>query len=157
LFPPAARGFYAVRYAQVLILFLDGNRPADPAQVRFLDEELLRAAKDPGVHRRLVVLHQSPLSVGGHCGLSRQMIPWIERFDRHHVDLVTSGPHHTYQRLERNGVAYFVSGGAGAPLYTRTECAPADHAALQRFESIYHFLLVRIDARRGDAITVAAL
>lgn len=156
LFPDAARGYYAVRYAQVLLLFLNGNRPGDPAQTAFLERELGRAAGDKGVRRRLVIMHHSPLSVSAHCGLAQEMAPWIARFERFGVDAVLSGHDHCYQRLERNGVAYFVSGGGGAPLYPQSRCAAQDHAALQRYEAAHHYLLLRVDPRRGDAITVTA-
>lgn len=158
LFPRARSGHYAVRYGAALLLFLDGNRPGDSAQTRFLETELSRAAADPAVRARLVVMHQPPLSASLHCGSARYMAEWVALWERFHVDAVLAGHDHTYQRLERGGVAYFVSGGGGAPLYPLGSCGEPDEPALQRYESAHHYLLVRITPRPqgGAAITVRA-
>ena len=34
------------------------------------------------------------------------------------VDIVFAGHEHTYKRLDKDGVRYVVTGGAGAPLYS---------------------------------------
>lgn len=147
LFPTAAPGYYAVRYGPVLLIFLDGNHPGDATQARFLEGELGRAAADPGVRARLVVMHQPPLSASLHCGSGHYMSRWIEIWERHHIDAVIAGHDHAYQRMERNGIAYFISGGGGAPLYPRGSCGDPDEPALQRYESAHHFLLVRVAPR----------
>ena len=67
-----------------------------------------------------MVLHQPPLSMGLHCGESRSMRTWMTLFEQHKVDAVLAGHDHAYERLERNGVPYFVTGGGGAKLYDRS-------------------------------------
>ena len=145
------RGAYRVRLGSALLVFLDGNRPGSPDQTRFLDETLAQAADDAQVGARLVVLHQPPLSASAHCGMSSQMRDWIALFERHHVDAVIAGHDHTYQRLERAGIAYFVSGGGGAPLYARSACSDVDEQAVQRYEAAHHYLIVRITPRGAGA------
>ena len=159
VFPRAAAGHYVVRYGPALLLFLDGNRPGDSAQTQFLAKELERAAADPSVQARLVILHQPPLSASLHCGSASHMTEWISLWERHHVDAVIAGHDHAYQRLERNGIAYFVSGGGGAPLYPIGSCGGPDEPALQRYESAHHYVLLRITPRQPGgraAITLSA-
>jgi hypothetical protein len=159
LFPRAARGYYTVRYGQALIVVLNSNRPSDPEQTRFLDHELQAAAADPTVRARLVLLHHAPLSASWHCGSAPYLTDWITLFERYHVDAVLAGHDHCYQRLERNGIAYFVSGGGGAPLYEQGRCDPHDELALQRYAAVHNYMMVRITPTadpRHDAIAVTA-
>jgi len=142
LLPQAATRFYAVRYGYVLLLFLDGNRPGSPEQTAFLEKELLQAAKDPSIRAKLVVLHQPPLSAGLHCGSAGSMWRWMQLFEQHHVDAVLAGHDHAYERLERNGVPYFVSGGGGAKLYPQSPCGQPDEPALQVYESTHHYVML---------------
>src|SRR5262249_18090751 len=155
----AARGYYTVRYGQALIVVLNSNRPADPAQTRFLADELQAAATDPAVRARLVLLHHAPLSASWHCGAAPYLTDWIALFERYQVDAVLSGHDPRSQRLARNGIAYFVSGGGGAPLYEQGRCEPQDELALQRYAAVHHYMLVRITPTtdpRHDAISVSA-
>lgn len=159
LFPQAARGYYSVRYGQALIIVLNSNRPGDPEQTRFLEEELRRAATDATVRARLILMHHAPLSASWHCGVARYVADWMGLFERYHVDAVLAGHDHSYQRLERNGIAYFVSGGGGAPLYEQGSCDPHDELALQRYAAAHHYMLLRITPTtdpQHDAIAVTA-
>jgi hypothetical protein len=164
LFPRTDHGYYSVRYGQVLLIFLNGNRPSDPEQVRFLDQVLGAAESDPTIRARLVILHQAPLSASWHCGIGRYVADWLQRFEKYHVDAVIAGHDHSYQRLERNGIAYFVSGGGGATLYEQGECEPLDVMALQHYAAAFHYLMIRItpqpanpgEPRGRDLISVVA-
>ena len=159
LFPRAAAGYYPVRYGQLLVIVLNSNRPGDPEQTRFLEDELRRAAADPTVRARMVLMHHAPLSASWHCGVARYVSDWMALFERYHVDAVLAGHDHSYQRLERNGVAYFVSGGGGAPLYEQGRCDPHDEAALQHYAAEHHYMLIRVTPTADpahDQITVTA-
>lgn len=159
LFPRAAASYYPVRYGQLLVLILNSNRPGDPEQTRFLEDELRRAAADPTVRARLVLMHHAPLSASWHCGVARYVADWMALFERYHVDAVLAGHDHSYQRLERNGVAYFVSGGGGAPLYEQGRCDPHDESALQHYAAVHHYMLIRITPTADpahDSIAVTA-
>src|SRR5262249_1765974 len=80
------------------------------------------------------------------------MPEWVELFERHRVRAVFAGHDHAYERMERNGVRYFVSGGGGAPLYAeRVSCASFDRAAKRIFRSQYHLLRVRGDRHSAQA------
>jgi hypothetical protein len=68
---------------------------------------------------------------------------------------VFAGHEHAYQHLERGGLRYFVTGGGGAPLYTRsTSCNFEDDMALRLFRAEHHYLRVQVD---GDAATLMAV
>jgi 3',5'-cyclic AMP phosphodiesterase CpdA len=123
---------------------LDGNSPT-AEQTAWLRAQLEAAERDHVPHV-FVLLHQPPFSVGDHCGAALVMREWVELFERHRVRAVFAGHDHAYERMERNGVRYFVSGGAGAPLYAeRSSCASMDQAALRVYRSQYHLLRVRVD------------
>ena len=104
-------------------------------------------------------MHHAPLSASWHCGVARYVADWMALFERYHVDAVLAGHDHSYQRLERNGVAYFVSGGGGAPLYEQGRCDPYDEVALQHYAAVHHYLLIRVTPTADpthDAIAVTA-
>ncbi len=144
LLPQAQARFYAVRYGFLLAIFLDGNRPGSQEQTHFLATQLKAAARDPSVRARVVVLHQPPLSVGLHCGTSGSMHEWMHIFEKYRVDLVLAGHDHAYERLERNGVPYFVTGGGGAKLYDQSPCGQPDEPALQRYDSVHHYVMLEL-------------
>jgi calcineurin-like phosphoesterase family protein len=148
------RLYYQLRWGPAAFVFLDGNAAPDPAQLTWLAATLAAAERDHVAHV-FVVVHQPALSVSEHCGSAVEQAAWVELFERYRVRAVFAGHDHVYERMERNGVRYFVSGGAGAPLYgERTSCAPFDRAARRAFRAQHHFLRVRID---GAAVTVSAL
>src|SRR5581483_6785284 len=75
--------------------------------------------------------------------------------ERHQVRAVFAGHDHCYERLERLGVRYFITGGAGAPLYDeRQSCPGYDHAARRIYAAEHHWVRVRV---RGEEVEVAAL
>jgi len=144
LLPQAAARFYTLRFGFLQLIVLDGNRPGLAEQTQFLANELRKSDGDPLVRARLVVIHQPPLSSGLHCGTAGSMAAWMQLFERHHVDAVLTGHDHAYERLERNGVPYFVSGGGGAKLYDLAPCGEPDEPALQKYQSVHHYLMVEL-------------
>ena len=67
---------------------------------------------------------------------------------------VFAGHDHAYERMERRGVRYFVSGGGGAPVYREKSCAAFDRAARRVYRSVHHLLRVRVE---GTNVEVTAL
>jgi acid phosphatase type 7 len=68
---------------------------------------------------------------------------------KHKVDLVLSGHDHLYQRGERDGVRYIVTGGGGASLYGircgiegRPKCAVDD--GMQHVAREHHYVVLTI-------------
>ncbi len=82
-----------------------------------------------------IAIHQGPLSSGkrgGHAGGPAL----IELAETHGVTAVLAGHDHTYERIERAGVTYLVSGGGGAPLYERARPVEGSRA----FASTYNWV-----------------
>jgi hypothetical protein len=79
----------------------------------------------------------------------------VPAFERAGVRAVFSAHDHAYERLERSGVRYFVSGGGGAPLHQQSaKCPPYDREALKLFRAAFHFLRVEV---RGDEALLDAV
>ncbi|HRI69466.1 MAG TPA: metallophosphoesterase [Polyangium sp.] len=116
----------------------------------WLKSELNSAMNEPGLAHRIVVLHHGPFSSGRHGGNVRLHANGIVDLMRDNkVDLILAGHDHVYERGEGQGLKYVVSGGAGAPLYSRGKGTPET----QKFESVNHYLEVAVD---GESVTIDA-
>jgi hypothetical protein len=143
---------YTFRWGDVRFIALDGNSRFDE-QATWM-EGVLRQAQSEKARHVFVFMHQPPLSTGNHCGAGLRQERWVQLFERYGVRAVFAGHDHAYERLSRNNIRYFISGGGGAPLYgEREDCPPADQVARQAYASEYHYLLVKIV---GDEVTVIA-
>jgi acid phosphatase type 7 len=149
---PPGRFYYTFDRGPARFIVLDGNH-VDDAQTQWLSDMLDGADKDR-VRHVFVMLHQPPLSVGPHCGAATVQEDWVALFERHRVRAVFAGHDHAYERMERNGVRYFVSGGGGAELYREGECAEFDAAARRVYLAEHHLLRVSVS---GETVTVEAL
>jgi acid phosphatase type 7 len=146
------RLYYRFRFGPAEFIVLDGNAPS-PAQTQWL-RATLEAAEHNRVAHVFVLVHQPPLSLGDHCGSALDELEWLPLFEEHHVRAVFAGHDHAYERMERRGVRYFVSGGGGAPVYTEKSCAAFDRAAKRSYRAVHHLLRVRVE---GANVEVTAL
>ncbi len=154
---PDPERYYAFTYGNARFFVLDSNEYSFSLtdQTAWLERELERAASDPSVIHRFIVMHHPPFSVSIHGGHSELREMWTPIFERYRVDAVFSGHDHCYSRAARNGVRYFVSGGGGAPLYPRDPRPHAQDAeAVVYFERTLHFLRVQVV---GQFVEVAAV
>jgi hypothetical protein len=154
---PDPERYYALSYGNTRVLVLDSNEYsfALTDQTAWLEKELAAAAADPVVAHRFIVMHHPPYSTSLHGGQAELREMWTPIFERYGVDAVFSGHDHVYERSEKNGVHYFVSGGGGAPLYPRDPRAkPEDVAASRYFERTLNYLRVHVV---GGFVEVAAL
>jgi hypothetical protein len=151
------RRYYSFVAGPARFIALDGNAitpSLDDPQTRWLERTLKKSAQ-AGERHVFVFLHQPPFSTGGHCGAAPAEAAWVALFERYRVRAVFAGHDHAYERLERNGIHYFVSGGGGAPLYPeRPSCPAYDRAAQRRYLPVHHYLRVRVS---GDEVEVAAI
>lgn len=116
----------------------------------WLKSELAAALNEPGLVHRIAVLHHGPFSSGRHGGNARLHANGIVDLLRDNkVGLVLAGHDHLYERGEGQGIKYIVSGGAGAPLYSRGKGTPET----QKFESVNHYVEVAVD---GDTVSLDA-
>ncbi len=112
----------------------DGNT-ADSRQAQWLRERLM-LAQEPW---RLVVLHHSPYSSGFHG--STQALQWP--YAAWGVDAVIGGHDHTYERILRDGMVYFVNGLGGNGRYEFPHEVPGSQV---RYNDLYGALRVEASA-----------
>lgn len=157
---PGREQWFVVDYGNATIASLnDTVTTPEDLQVRqpaFLREALSgsRAAWKIALH------HRAEYSTSTAHGSARDLqAAWVPVFDEQGVDLVFAGHNHLYERSKPlrggavtgpgEGTVYFVSGGAGAPLYRDTEPAPFNaHVAVER-----HYLIAEFGP---TAVTITA-
>src|SRR4051794_3901866 len=127
---------------------LNSNHPADPLQIKWLDQ----AYADAGTKWRIAFFHHPLYSSGRHAEEARDVIrPALEpALIRNHVDVVFSGHEHLYERIKpQNDIKYFVSGGGGRYLYNYRP-SEFDEVGL----SEHHFMIAEI---AGDRLFFEAI
>ena len=149
--------YYAFSYAAARFLVLDSNEYsfALTDQTAWLERELIAARQDPSIRHVFAVMHHPPFSISLHGGARDLRERWTPLFEKYQVSAVFSGHDHVYERAERNGIRYFVSGGGGAPLYPREpNASQVDVEAVKKFERAFHFLRVTVTGNRVEVIGV---
>jgi acid phosphatase type 7 len=144
--------YYSVRAANTLLLALDSSQDETSGpQGQWLAQKLDHLPGD--VDFVFIVLHHPPytsstdkLFGGGHSARPREQA-LAKTLEARQQNLrarvvVFSGHVHNYERHEHGGIAYFVTGGAGAHPYV-VERAKDD--LFQGKGVNYHYLLVEVD------------
>jgi hypothetical protein len=148
-----------VRLGNVRLFFLNAMDEFVWGDERhWFERELGKAASEPGVVWRVVVLHHGPWSHGPHGPNTRLIEAGVpELLERGGVDLVVSGHDHVYERGASGAIKYVVSGGGGAPLGRD----PEGGSTTERIEASYHFVLFRagpaalqMTAQRADGSVI---
>jgi predicted phosphodiesterase len=138
--PDSALGtWYAFERAGIQFIMLDSQAfygaGGRAEQTAWLEERL----EDPTFRFSIAVFHTPPYSSGRYRNGGRALgLDWGPLFEAADVPLVLSGHDHNYERIERNGVTYVVSGGGSPVLYSETEQV----AGSQKFHRRMHFVLV---------------
>jgi len=121
---PGNERYYDVRWGPVHLFAIDSDRRepdsilADGTQAQWLRRSL-EASDAPW---KLVYMHHPPYSSGEHGGA--EVMRWP--FAQWGADAVLAGHDHHYERLERDGIVYFVMGVSGSPKqYAIREIDPA--------------------------------
>ncbi|MEO6771614.1 MAG: metallophosphoesterase family protein [Kofleriaceae bacterium] len=151
--------YYAFSYASARFLVLDSNAYsfALTEQTAWLERELVAARQDPSVRHIFVAMHHPTFSISLHGGNIDLRERWMPLFEKYQVSAVFSGHDHVYERAEHDGLHYFVSGGAGAPLYPkRASSNPVDVEAVKKFERALHYLRVTVTGTRIEVTGVRA-
>lgn len=137
------RHWYALELETLQILFLNTQQlyggPARQEQDAWLESRLA----DGRFQTTIVVFHVPPLTSGRH-NLDGLVVvsSWLPAFEASNVALVLSGHDHNYERLERNGITYVVSGGGSSVLYPLEQ--RRDESI--HFEAVSHYVLLTINA-----------
>jgi predicted phosphodiesterase len=163
--PGNGRWFSADHYGVHFIL-LDVLAPMDEdsEQIKWLEAQL-KAARPNGAKFVVVSMHFPIYTTGGHSGEKWKARSMLERmFIEHGVDMVISGHDHDYERLERGGIVYVVSGGGGAPLrkekthseFSRFFAAVNNYCALSVKGDVLTLDAFDIDDKQIDTVSVKA-
>ena len=105
--------YYDVVIGNIHFWVLNGNVTlAGSAQETWLAAN----APDESVAWNIVVVHQAPYGTGFYGDLASTQLAYQD----YGIDFVISGHNHHYERLERNGVRYFIAGRAGVTEGGRT-------------------------------------
>jgi hypothetical protein len=113
---PGNERYYAVRRGPIEFFMLDTdkNEPdgygVDSAQAHWLQQQL--AASD--APWQIVVMHYPPYSSSARHGSDRK-VQWP--FAAWGTDAVIAGHDHMYERVQADGISYFVNGAGGKDLY----------------------------------------
>jgi len=148
---------HALTYGNTRFLVMDTNLIffSLSGQTAWLERELQAAVTDPSIRHIFVMMHHGPYATGPHGGSRGVRAAWAPLFAAYGVEAVFSGHDHLYERLEQDGVRYFVSGGGGGPLYQKqTEPDPEDARASLYTESVHHYVRVHV---AGEHVELAAL
>jgi hypothetical protein len=145
------KAYGTTRVGATRFFFLNGMHDWDGGEERqWLEAELARADKEPGLQWRIAVVHHGPASSGPHGPNAKLLAAHIPEFlAAHHVDILFSGHDHIYDRGVVDNLKYVVSGGGGAPLYEIATPAPTSLA----HEVTYHFVEVAVGEGALHTIT----
>lgn len=138
--------WYRTEVGDAVVLVLSGNRVGDEAQLEWLQANLERAEDEMVV----AVFHQPAFSCSAHGSTPAVVDRWVPLFEKHDVDLVLNGHDHNYQRHERSGVTYVVTGGGGAGLYAIEDCPEGTDPPLVANDTDHHFLVMSIGTQSLD-------
>ena len=147
--------YYEVPVGPVILLFADTTLAygGGSRQRAWLERRLTaaRAAVDAGKASWIVMVHHHPAFSsarhGSDASVQRELVPLYER---HGVHLVLNGHDHVYERLERNGITYLVTGGGGAPLYAFDEPLPESQVRVRS----HHYVRIAADRDRLELTAV---
>jgi predicted MPP superfamily phosphohydrolase len=161
---PDNRTWYQMKYGKVQFLFLDSTKLlykwegterikksndeiADDEQLRWLENKLM----EPKPQWRIVALHHHIFSSGifgiDH-SLVEHLVPLLEKYD---VDLVLGGHEHNYERSEKKGITYILTGGGGSYLRpVNVNNNPYQKSAVAEF----HHVRVKVERDRLIVSTI---
>ncbi len=135
--------YFSFDYRECHFIILDSETVGSEgritgAQLEWLKEDLSGASDAKFI---FVALHRPLFPTGPHVGSSLDAHPSDRDalhalFVEHGVSAVFAGHEHLYNHQERDGIHYFITGGAGAPLY-----APPERGGF------YHYLVVTVGER----------
>ncbi|MCX5794463.1 MAG: metallophosphoesterase [Elusimicrobia bacterium] len=113
------RIWYSLDRSGVHFVVLDSESPLweGSSQGKWLEDDLSLAA----ARFTVVLLHRPVYGTGQHAVHDTKILAPIlaPLFKKYGVGAVFSGHDHIYERSEVGGIAYIVTGGGGAPLYTK--------------------------------------
>lgn len=115
--------YYSVSWNDALFIFLNSELPGQASRITGEQFEWLKGELAKDVKYKMVFLHRPvfPTAFGTSYGMDRYKTERDRLHNllvREHVSLVVAGHEHLYDRRERDGIIYVISGGGGARLLT---------------------------------------
>jgi predicted phosphodiesterase len=145
---PAWGSWYSFTISGVHFVMLDSNSYEHEEQLAWVEADL-KAARAAGARAIFAAVHDGPYSRGLHKGNRFAEEHYAPLLRQYGVNLLFAGHDHLYQRGEVEGLAYVVSGGAGAPLYSvrcgvsgKPRCKRED--GMKKVERVHHYVLVTV-------------
>lgn len=148
----AWQSYYAFRCGNARFLSLDSNKVTDADQLKFITDQLQAARDDAMTEHVFIWLHHAPYSPGSHGDNSTVQSKWVPIFNRpeYKVTAVFAGHDHLYARMDDSStVAYIVSGGAGANLYSDSGSSKAKKVVSKM---VYNFVSIHLAGRTMSAV-----
>jgi Icc-related predicted phosphoesterase len=142
---------YSVSFGSVLLIVLDSNQVGNESQTRWLEAEL-----EASSGLSIVVFHHPAFSCGYHGTTEAVVESWVPLFEEHRVDLVLNGHDHDYQRFERAGVTYVVTGGGGRALRPLRQCPTGTPEPLASTDQHHHFVVLNLSEDGISGRTLSA-
>lgn len=142
---PGEETFYSFQRGRDLFVVLNSCDPENEKRIAGKQLAWLQKTLDPKRYDHQFIFLHHPLYLwesATHYGDSIDKYPQ-ERDALHRlfvekkVTAVFAGHEHTYRRMEKDGIAYVITGGAGAPLYEK-----------RSKRAFNNFVLVTVDGRR---------
>jgi predicted phosphodiesterase len=135
------RLYGSVRWGSARFFFLNFMTDDREGEKAWLNDELTRADKEPGLAWRVAVMHHGPFASGPH-GSNKRLhdMGVVTMLREHNVDLVLSGHDHIYERGLAERLRYMVSGGGGAPPYE----IKAPIAGSRKSEAARHYVSITV-------------
>jgi 3',5'-cyclic AMP phosphodiesterase CpdA len=121
-FPAAEAHWYAARYSNLALIWLDSNRASLSReewerQSAWLKEQLAAADRDPAVKAVLVFCHHSPFTnstvTTDDADVQETFLPPFNASKK--AIAMICGHTHAYEHFEMQGKTFLVSGGGGGP------------------------------------------
>jgi len=157
---PGNERWYRVDYHLMTLLVLDSNSFLSPQHEQY--KWLRRQLRSERKRFTLVAFHHAPFSSGPHAVTHPDATPkeWpidqgqrflVPLFEMYGVDLVLNGHDHIYERSQKNGIPYVVTGGGGAPLYQINK-SPNPYQVIAK--STNHYVRLRVAAHGIDLTAI---
>jgi 3',5'-cyclic AMP phosphodiesterase CpdA len=118
-------------------------------QTRWLDEDL---GKNQKADFRFILAHHPPFTAVSTRDDNKNMTALVPLFEKHQVAAGFFGHDHNYQRHEKNGIQYIITGGGGAPLY---DVGKPDPVITKKVMSTEHFVSISVDGKTAKVEVLA--
>ncbi len=139
----ARPNYYSFRWGNAFFLAIDTNSShgSGSSQYQWIQSELAEASADPAVEWIFAYHHHPAYSSGMHGNTGSVLTHLNPLYKQYGVDVVFAGHDHNYERIERDGIVYLVTGGGGVS--PRSMESPVEGQVIA--ESVRHAVIADLD------------